>query len=486
MDPHTPSARRTRIQGLLAAASGALLLLVAAGPGSLAGAPAAAQDWHQITDLSAAGWSPEVLAEARALAEELRSGAVFVVHRGRVVVAWGDIERPFKMASLRKSVVSALFGIHVASGAIDLDETLEQIGIDDLAPLSSAERLATVRHLLSARSGVYHPAAYEPAGMKRRRPPRGSAAAGEQWLYNNWDFNALGTIFERRVGRGLFAEFADELAQPLGMQDFNELHGIEFLEPSTSRHAAHLFRLSARDLARFGQLYLDGGVWQGRRVVPASWVAESTRIHSPLAAGNPYGAGGYGYLWWIYPANDAPEREVDRFDAVVGRGNGGQVLALLPSEGLVLVHCGDWYHDRSVSYADVARIFDTILRARGAAGADEPSLGPLRAEPFEHSLPAPRLRHATELPPATLERLTGEYRMAPDTGFSVWLHEGRLFARPVGLPLAEIELLAESPRHLFSNVFPLDVSVDWQDDLPRQIRIRMGPREMVATRSGDG
>jgi CubicO group peptidase (beta-lactamase class C family) len=204
----------------------------------------------------ATGWSAERLSEARAWADTIDTAAVMVVHRGRVVAQWGETERPFNCHSIRKSLLSALYGIHVADGTIDLDRTLEQLGIDDNEPsLTETERKATVRDLLKARSGIYHPALYETARMKARRPERHSHEPGTFWYYNNWDFNALGAIFENRTARSLFEEFEERLARPLGMQDFDRRRHTRYVTGRDSVHRAYPFRLSARDLARFGQLF---------------------------------------------------------------------------------------------------------------------------------------------------------------------------------------------------------------------------------------
>jgi CubicO group peptidase (beta-lactamase class C family) len=85
--------------------------------------------------------------------------AVVIVDDGVVIDAWGDISRNFQCHSMRKSLLSGLIGIHVDEGNIDLDATLDQLGIDDHAPsLSSIEKQATVSDLIRARSGIYHPA----------------------------------------------------------------------------------------------------------------------------------------------------------------------------------------------------------------------------------------------------------------------------------------------------------------------------------------
>ncbi|WP_236765545.1 serine hydrolase [Agrobacterium tumefaciens] len=114
-----------------------------------------------------------------------------VVQDGKVIASWGDISRKVNVASIRKSLLSALYGIAVSEGRIDLSSTLADHDIDDKPlALMAAEKEATVRDLLMARSGAYHPAAYETGDMQRNRPARGSHAPGTFWFYNNWDFSA--------------------------------------------------------------------------------------------------------------------------------------------------------------------------------------------------------------------------------------------------------------------------------------------------------
>ena len=145
------------------------------------------------------------------------STALMVVHGGRPVFQWGDVALKSSVASVRKSVLNVLYGIYVAKGRINLDATLEELDVDDVEGLTRQERQATVADLLKARSGVCHPSVYDTA---RDRPPRGAHPPGGFWFYNNWDFNALGTIFERQTGETVFDALASGIAVPLQMQDF--------------------------------------------------------------------------------------------------------------------------------------------------------------------------------------------------------------------------------------------------------------------------
>ena len=81
------------------------------------------------------------------------------------------------------------------------------------------------------------------------------------------------------------------------MEDWDLTDGFRVYEPTKSRHPAQTFRLSTRDLARFGQLYLQEGRWAGRQLPPAEWVKESTKPHIDDGDGT-----GYGYMWWTYQA----------------------------------------------------------------------------------------------------------------------------------------------------------------------------------------
>ena len=213
---------------------------------------ACAQAWEHA-DPAMAGWSVERLEVAREHTAALKPTALMIVQDGRVIAAWGDTSRKVNIASVRKSLLSALYGIAVAEGRIALSATLADLGIDDLPPrLTDEEKSATVRDQLTARSGIYHPAAHETADMKRQRPARGSHSPGSFWFYNNWDFNALGTIYRQQTGEDIFQSFARRIAVPIGMEDFAVKDG-RYVREAVSEHPAYPFRLSARDAARFGR-----------------------------------------------------------------------------------------------------------------------------------------------------------------------------------------------------------------------------------------
>ncbi len=277
--------------------------------------------------------------------------AFVAVHRGRLLAAWGDIERRVGVASVRKSLLSAVIGNAVARGCLHLSDTLGEFGIDDAPdPLTAREKTATFAHLLAARSGITHPAIDQPGAL----PPRGELAPGERFLYNNWDFNILGVIYERATGVRIGEAFAREIAAPTGMQDFAPAD-VTYKSGPISVHPAYQFRASARDLSRFGLLYLRDGVWHGRQVMPAWWVRLSTRPHSRLPRGL-----GYGWQWWTGSGHAFSPRVTLRGASFWASGAGGQHVFVLPWCDLVLVHLvADT--TRGIAGDGVARLLAAVL-----------------------------------------------------------------------------------------------------------------------------
>jgi CubicO group peptidase (beta-lactamase class C family) len=277
------------------------------------------------------GWSSRKLRRIVPELERMNCAALMIVTDGQVVYEWGNTANNFAAHSMRKSLLSALYGIYVAEGAIDPSKTLEELGIDDKIPLTKAEKQATVTDLLKARSGVYIPAAGEAPSMKAARPERGSHEHNTFWYYNNWDFNALGTLFDQETGeKDIYQAFKRRIADPVGMQDF-AIENLRYTYEPDSMHPYYGFRISARDLARLGQLYLQGGQWEGDPIVPAEWVEESTHPHS--LTGQPGTYSGYGYMWWI-AAHDFGSIAKGSYAA---SGYGGHTVEVLPHLNTVIV-----------------------------------------------------------------------------------------------------------------------------------------------------
>ncbi|MBN1939827.1 MAG: serine hydrolase [Candidatus Aminicenantes bacterium] len=439
------------------------------------------QPWLQYAAPEEAGFSSTDLEEARTLAEKGGSGAVMAVSHGRVLLAWGDVGRNLELHSVRKSLVSALYGIAVGQGRIDLDATLEELEIDDEpSPLTAAEKNARIRDIIAARSGIYLPSAYASSDQDAERPARGSHPPGTHWFYNNWDFNAAGVIYERLAGTSIYEAFAEQIARPLGMEDWSPREGFPVYEPSRSSHPALTFRMSARDLSRFGQLYLQEGKWNGAQIIPESWVLESTKPISETGPGR-----GYGFMWWTYRAGSfGPQYgDLDNYDCFAGSGTGGQLVAVIPTLEMVIVHRGDTDNNHPIGGRQVWDIVSRIVAARTGDAAENPRLVPLAPIPFATQLPAAAPPDFIKLTPDAMEEYAGDYSFGGKDLIRVFSWLGRTFMSIPGEGEAELFSLGEDAFTI--RVLP-GVRIAFGRDAGGKVAgavIRMGNREIRAVKT---
>lgn len=241
---------------------------------------------------SQTGWSQPGLDAAWERARRSFSAGM-LVHRGRVIGEFGNVSHPMTSTSIRKGMLNILIGQLVAERRLRLDATLAELGIDDVSRLTAVERSATVRHLLTSRSGIYAPAAYVVPGEQNQPPARGTHRPGEAFVYWNWGFNALGGIVEQVAGESVFTLFQRRVARPVGFQDLDLARDTAYERDNASRFPAYLFNLSTRDRARIGLLYLNQGCWRGREIVTSEWVRDTIAPETDQSEDFDYG-----YLWW--------------------------------------------------------------------------------------------------------------------------------------------------------------------------------------------
>ena len=267
------------------------------------------------------------------------TSAMLVLRGGKAVFSYGDVTQISYIASARKSLVSMLYGPAVARGTIRLDATLADMEFDDMGGLLPIERTATVRDLLMARSGVYHKAANE-GDASALAPARGSVKPGSHFLYNNWDFNALGAIYERLTGRDFYEAFGEDIAGPIGLQDYRIADQAIRNDTHMSNYPARHFVLSTRDMATIGQLMLGKGRWQDHRVISEDWVARTTILSTRAAEverTSPFIKGlGYGWLWWVF--DSAAHWPAPLKGAYTASGAFGQFITVVPALDMVVTH----------------------------------------------------------------------------------------------------------------------------------------------------
>ena len=258
-----------------------------------------------------------------------------VLHRGALAF---EFYRPGVTAdslqdvqSVTKSVLALLFGCAMADGLVRGPNELVALRLPDLLRQGGDNiRLQKLRfaHLLTMTAGW---PGEETARRDRdddlrwlaRRPF--IADPGARFAYDNGAANLLALALARTVGQPLASYARTRLLQPLGITQFNWRQGAQ-------GHALGALGLSisTRAMARLGQLVLAGGVWQGRALVPADYVASATQRQN--AGGGPVFSP-YGYLWWI--SADRPSRSSDR-PAALASGYGGQWIYADPARQCVV------------------------------------------------------------------------------------------------------------------------------------------------------
>ncbi len=225
-------------------------------------------------------------------AEESRSDAVVIYRDGQLVGQWyfGRPQGPIEAMSATKSIVNLAIGRLLYTKKI---RSLDQ-PVSDFYPewRQGTKRAITIRHLLNHTSGLQNlmntqPEIYpSPDFVKLALAAELTADPGTAFAYNNKAVNLLAGIVKVASGRRMDQYLRDEIFAPLGITDFSWT-----LDPAGNPHAMSGLQIRALDLARIGQLMLQGGTWKGKTIIPRSWVTQST------AAGQPFHAR-CGLLWW--------------------------------------------------------------------------------------------------------------------------------------------------------------------------------------------
>lgn len=262
-----------------------------------------------------------------------RVRARIILKGEKIIFEDGPTDMIMNTASMRKSFLSLLYGIAIEKGLIDLDKSLAELGIDENTPLTDQEKTATIRDLLMFKSGIYIPAEGEHDSQITHRPKREQFKPGEMFFANNFDANALGTIFVQETGYDIGAFMEEFLAKPLGMQDFtadNVVMGVPWFMPTNgSQHVMYNMYLSARDTARIGAMVAQDGRWNGGQVVPAEWIKASITPNSDLRKSflKYREIEASGYIWWLYPSKGLVRTD----------GYGGHLMLIDPAHDLTVV-----------------------------------------------------------------------------------------------------------------------------------------------------
>ena len=289
--------------------------------------------------------------------------SLLIIHKGRIVheryTPGVDYLTKTRTWSTAKSIAVTLIGMLVDEGRLALDEPL---GLDWLprarSPETDPRKAITLRHVLNMSSGLYP---IDDQGLEygtgsglsywaRTSSVRGALnkalirEPGTIWDYENYDTILAVKAMKRAIGdEQTYWEFPRKaLFDKIGMR--NTMPGVD-------RFGDFIFSsqvyTNARDLGRFGMLYLNGGVWNDERLLSEEWI-DFVRTPAPATAetGNFYGG-----QWWLVPDNrtDVPS------DAYSTAGNRGQFVVVLPSHDLVIVRRGLDYSPQRFDRWDLTR-----------------------------------------------------------------------------------------------------------------------------------
>ena len=359
---------------------GLVLVWGCVGPDGQTG-PAERSDEWVVGDAADAGFSAAALEQ---LAVDIEAGefknthALLIEHDGSLVFEryfsgpyerWGNpiasrVMGPDSLHDLRsisKGVTSALLGIALNDGFESAVDRPVAEYLPELALEPSHYRI-TLHHVLTMTAGlewnemtvtgdmndefrlnqVSDPARYVMSKPIVHEP-------GSTFYCSGGSSQVLATVVSRLTGSMLRDYARERLFTPLGITEF------EWLGPpawsSGDAASGSGLRLRARDLAKIGSLYLHGGRWRGRQVVPEAWVSRSITRH---VTDTGFADAGYGYQWWL---GEMPSGE----RVVVGMGVGDQKVFVLPSERLVVsIFAGQYNAVEPHS----ERILDRVLAAR--------------------------------------------------------------------------------------------------------------------------
>ena len=265
------------------------------------------------------------------------AAAFLVVRRGKI--AWEQVYHGTSrydrhhLFSVTKSVLSSLVGIALQEGLLESPDQpvldfFPEVHPDPSDPL----RLLTLRHLLAMASGLLWPRKgwHEIMVERLRHSPDwvqfilGLPVRREEigkFHYCSAASHLLSAILTRVSGQNVCDYARQRLFAPLGIAHVISGSAWE-TDPQGITLGGWGLHLSAREIARFGWLYVSGGHWGGRALIPETWVQQSTRPASPASPG-------YGYQWWLRP--------VGRYQVFAALGVGGQYLFCVPEQQLVVV-----------------------------------------------------------------------------------------------------------------------------------------------------
>jgi len=384
MGPRFRGGDKPRVASWIATIALALLPALATAQEKDCGKPAERNDGWRVASPAEQGLNPALICAIGARFEgwkDANAHSVVVVRKGVLVYEryfTGEDERggmpigavkfdaatKHDLRSISKSATALVVGIAIERGWIkDVDAPVFPF-FPEYADLKTAEKeRITLRHLLTMSPGFAwnemipytNPANSDRQMYLAPNPLRHllalplAAPPGRDYTYNSGATALMGAIVAKAAGKPFDAVVKETLFEPLGIED------AEWVRyPNGTPVAGWGLRLRPRDLAKIGQLVLAKGAWNGKQIVPASWIAEATAPHM-----NGEGIYFYGYQYWL-GRSLVGGRPVEW---AAGFGWGGQRLFVVPGEDLVVVVHAGLYHTMNQSIVGATVLNRHVLPA---------------------------------------------------------------------------------------------------------------------------
>lgn len=316
--------------------------------------PLAEKDGLSVGDLQKTGLDSTLL---NMMTQKIINGtypnihSVLIIKDGRLVFEEYFYEYTqqslHQLRSATKSFISALAGIAIDKGLIKSvhEPVLPFFPEYQISNNSDGKRMITIENLLSNQSGLDCDISnsqavgnetqmdYSADWVKYTLDLPMSDVPGGKGMYCSGNPITVGRIIEKQTKLPL-PEFARQtLFSPLGITRFD----WRFQPDSSSAETYCQLSLRPRDMAKFGLLYLNKGMWQGKQLISEDWIAASLTKHSVVQNVN------YGYLWWLKYLNAGGKR----FDGYTAQGNGGQRIYLWPAHNMVTIITGGNFNQQS-------------------------------------------------------------------------------------------------------------------------------------------
>jgi len=302
-----------------------------------------------------------------------------IIRNGVMIWKGSDINKMHGVWSLTKSFTSTVLGLLIDDGKA----TLNTLAKDYVPSMAQVYPDITLRHFTTMTSGYYavgdetrgsykhgpSRTPFKPAPAPLFKPP------GSRYAYWDSAMNQFANVLTRIADEPIEELFKKRIADPIGMDrakwdwgDFGRIDGI-VVNGGSGNNNKHIF-ISARELVRFGHLFLNRGKWKNKQLISASWVKAATKAHVPASIpleplSGADGRGVYGFNWWVNGIKPDGKRNWPGapYSTYAASGYNNNDMFIIPEWNMVIVRLGLDQSERSITNAVYSNFLEKIDQA---------------------------------------------------------------------------------------------------------------------------